>query len=163
MAGNSPTPGQTGLPEPWQRRVGSARASILGDRPSPMIINQIDAVERSLGEAAQDRARLARATADLDPQRVTAELKAALRSPGADEALVASLRRRHETVNDLLNRRERLDQRIEATVTDLETLALRTAAQGLRGDDGKQARRELDQLSLDVELLAQAHRELDHL
>lgn len=152
-----------GLPEPWLRRVGAARSAILGDRPSPLIVQQIDAVERSLAEAADDRARLERATSDLDPPRVTAELKAALRTPGADEALVASLRRRHETVNDLLNRKERLDQRIEATVTDMETLALRTATQGLRADDGEQARKELDQLNLDVELLAQAHRELDHL
>lgn len=141
--------------------MGEARSSILGDRPSPLITKQIDAVERSLAEAADDRARLEQATTALDPPKVTAELKAALRSPGADDSLIASLRRRHETVNDLLNRKERLDQRIEATVTDMETLALRTATHGLRGDDGAQARKELDQLNLDVELLAQAHRELD--
>ena len=152
-----------GLSEPWRSRVGTARASILANRPSPMIEHQLEAVERSLAEAADDRDRLRRATAGLDPARVTAELKAALRSPDASEPLVDSLRRRHEMVNDLLNRSDQLDQRIEATVTDLETLAARTTTLGLRGDDGEQARRELEQLNLDVELLAQAHRELDEL
>ncbi len=162
MSADPAASGPGGLAEPWRSRVGSARSAILGNRPGPMIEQQLAAVERSLVEAADDRARLEQATANLDPATATAELKAALRS-GAAEPLVASLRRKHETINDLLNRKEQLDSRIEATVTDLETLAVRTSTLGLRGDDGAKATAELDQLALDVELLAEAHRELDHL
>lgn len=151
------------LPEPWRSRVGRATATILGNRPSPMVQYQIEAVERSLAEAADDLERLATAAGTLDPATAAAELKAALRSTDASETLVASLRRRHESINDLLNRRDGLQQRVEATVADLETLAIRTSTIGLGDDGDDRARRELEQLHLDVELLAEAHRELDQL
>ncbi len=135
---------------------------ILANQPGHMIEHQLVAVERSLVEAEQDRANLGQAVAGLEPERVTAELKTALRSPGVDQGLVDSLRRRHETVNDLLNRLDALDQRVERTVADLETLAARVSV-GAVGRGSERARQELEQLELDVEALAAAHREIEHL
>lgn len=162
VSSTGPAGGDRGGPAPWRTRFDSARATILAARPSPMIESQVGAVERSLNEAETDRQALHQAIAGIDPARVGAELKTALRSGDGNDHLIASLRRRHETVSDLLNRLERLDQQVDATVADLETLAARTVAGGLRSD-GDGARRELDQLHDDVEALAQAHRELEAL
>lgn len=155
---SGPTDGRA----PWQDRVDRARAVILGNRPGPVIENQLATVERSLVEAEGDRRHLRRTVADLQPERVSADLKAALRSPDVSDTLVTSLRRRHETVNDLLNRLDRLDQQVEATVADLETLAARTSEIALRSGTATAAR-EIEQLGLDVEALAAAHREIEHL
>ncbi len=162
MTGTFADRGSPPPPPAWQRRVDRARATILGNRPGDLIENQLATVQRSLSEAEGDRVHLHRTLSGLDQARVSADLKAALRSPDADPALVASLRRRHETVNDLLNRLDQLDQQIEATVTDLETLAFRTSELGLRATDDA-ARREIDQLALDVKALEAAHREIEHL
>ncbi|MEM9564042.1 MAG: hypothetical protein AAGA93_15590 [Actinomycetota bacterium] len=162
MTGSFADPTTPPPPPAWQGRVDRARATILDNRPGELIESQLGTVQRSLSEAEQDRRHLHRTLSGLDQAKVSADLKAALRSPDADPALVASLRRRHETVNDLLNRLDQLDQQIEATVADLETLAIRTGEFGLRaGDDA--ARREIDQLALDVQALEAAHREIEHL
>ena len=135
---------------------------ILRQRPGNMIEHQLAAVERSLVEADADRANLEQAVAGLDPERVTGELKAALRAPAVDQSLIDSLRRRHETVNDLLNRLDDLDRRVAVTVADLETLAARVSV-GAVGQGGDRAQEELAQLELDVEALAAAHREIEDL
>ena len=110
LSSTGPTGGERGGAASWRARFDAARATMAAARPSAMIESQIGAVERSLQEADGDRQTLGHAIVGIDPDRVTAELKAALRSGAGNDRLIASLRRRHETVNDLLNRLEQLDR-----------------------------------------------------
>jgi hypothetical protein len=130
------------------------------NRPTAEVSHRLGAIERSLVEADADRDGLVTVLAQLDPERASADLKRALRTPGTSEDLVASLRRRHETVNDLLNRLGDLDQRVETTLVDLETLAARSAEVALLARGRDDTEEHLARLDLDLAALAEAHREL---
>jgi hypothetical protein len=161
-----PPPADSGpgpRPEWWRLRFDRACEGIAHLRPNPETQQRLAAVEYSLVEAEGDRVRLVQAVERLDPERVAADLKRALRS-GANDDLVLALRRQHETVNGLLNRIEELDQRVTTTLVDVETLAARLTELTLSGlgsgRAAETARAELEQLDLDVTTLAEAHREL---
>ena len=127
---------------------------------------RVDELVQALHAAEADRAALHAAIDELGGDRVPDDLKQALRDAqrrpgGADDARVAALRRRHETVNGLRNRAEELSRRIDATVSDLELLAARTVELSvgrrlLDGDVGD----ELARLHDDLTALELAHEEL---
>ena len=161
-------------PEPaWSARVAAARATVLRHAETTLRPERLDELERALHGAEADRAALLAAIEELGGDRVTEELKRALRDAsrrlGGDAAAdphVASLRRRHETVNDLRNRVEDLARRIDATVADLELLAARSVelsvGRRLRDGDGDVGA-ELARLHDDLTALELAHEELRHL
>ena len=139
----------------------AARALIRRHRTDAVTEARLDRVEAALAIADQDRAKLDAAVRQLDPARVSAELKAALRNGDTPERLVTTLRRRHEMVHSLSNRLEEINQQIDLTLADLETLAARithTSFAPAGSDETLDA--ELDQLHLDVTALAAAHREI---
>jgi hypothetical protein len=105
------------------------------------LVARLDDIERALTDAEADDARLAAALAHIDPERANAELKSALReharrpSPELD-ARVSALRQRHEAINDLLNQRDRLRRKIDATLLDVEQLAMRAVTLNSAADRG---------------------------
>jgi chromosome segregation ATPase len=152
-------------PPPWRGRVDAARRIIEGRRADDVATRaRLDAVEEALIAATADLDELDDLIAQLDPDRATRELKDALRRrqrnpQGVDDALVATMQRRYETIHGLRDRRSALIDRIDRTVADLEGLAGRSVAIGrasrTAGDD------ELAALNDDLAALAAAHAELD--
>jgi hypothetical protein len=124
---------------------------------------RLDQVEAALHAADGDLTAIRSALAHLDPERATAELKAALRAPSPSDHHISTLRRRHETVNTLANQLEDLTRRIETTIADLETLAARTAQTMVAANDHHDPEAELDRLHIDIAALAAAHHELANL
>lgn len=154
-------------PEPsWRPRFDAARSLVEQHGLAASAGGRLGEIERALLDAEADRARLTAAVAELAPERAAAELKHALReqqrrpSP-AGEALVATLRRRHQSINDLLNQRDRLATQIETTIVDLEALAARAVelSASRQGQTGAVSA-ELDRLHVDLTALEQAHAEL---
>ncbi|HKY15541.1 MAG TPA: hypothetical protein VJM33_11510 [Microthrixaceae bacterium] len=150
----------------WKQRVGQVRQIVVDHGDPATIAARLDELERALDHAEHDRAHLEQAITSLNPERVTRELKAALRErppvPGVpDDFTVATLRRRHDAVNELVNRREELTERIGTTVADLEALAARSVelAVGNRGV-GSTLDVELERLHRDLTALQQAHDEI---
>lgn len=88
---------------PWRQRVTTARALIAHHRPDPATETRLDHVEAALDRAHRDQSAIRAALAHLDPQRVAAELEAALRASPRNDTLITTLRRRHETVHALHN------------------------------------------------------------
>lgn len=139
------------------------------------MIGQIDTVEIEVERAATARDELANALAALEPDRIEAELKTALRvrSQLADtsddqqdhERLVHSLQRRRETMHQLRDRSERLDLMISTAVADVENLVaqqiqLASLAPTMRAEVLAE---QVDHLRVDLDSLRAAHAELDDL
>lgn len=159
----SKEPAEPSPPVPaWRARVDEARALIRSQGTPPWVDDRLDEVERSLAEAEEDRQRLAAAIERLEPERATSELKEALRSGRIEESRVAALRRRHDTVHELLNRRDALESRIDAAVVDLELLAARVLTMST-GDAEDEVGTHLERLRDDIRALEQAHDELGSL
>jgi hypothetical protein len=125
-------------------------------------------VRRSVAEALVDRVRLQQVLAGLDPERATAELKAALRARSRpdepDNPHIAALRRRHETIAAVRNRLDELTMSIERTLVDVDTLVAQSAAAaiGSLGTAGS-VDEHVNRLRDDVSALAEAHRQLSDL
>ncbi len=155
--------GSTPVPT-WRPRVDEIVA-LLAAAPGPAA-SSIDDVVLALEAAEADRVRLDAALATLDLDRSTQELKAALRAGGegpTPEAAerIATLRRRHDSLQALANRREVLCEAIARTVVDLESLAASAVASSMAaGDDGRSLASELDRVRVDVLALAAARAEL---
>ncbi len=152
----------------WVPRAAAARARVAaaGDDSGTLMV--VDRVIADLHLAEADRASLRAALADLDPDRAAAELKNALRSrldPTAeDTALIATMRRRHDTVSTMANRLEELEGHIDATLVDLDLLVARIHERTLDRSPNKQSLAdELERLRIDSIALAEAHRELDRM
>lgn len=155
-------------PEPeWKRRAAAARDVIRGASTDPKTERRLDQLEKALTNAADDQERLREALTKMAPQRVTDELKGALRQRPTpttpDDKLITSLRRRHEAINTLQNREEVLGDLIESTLIDLETLAAGSVELAFLSDGDSSLEHELDQLHARTSALADAHRELDQL
>lgn len=141
---------------------------IRSNRPPAWVEDRLDAVETALLAAEDDRRRLTEAVEQLDPDRSSRELKDALRAnhrrPGtiADER-VALLRRRYDTVHQLLDRRDHLERRIDSSVVDLELLAVRSVELAATSGDRWGLDDELDRLRIDLDALEQARAEIEHL
>lgn len=152
---------ESALPD-WERRVRAARALIESQGPPTWILARLDAFHRAIAEAVADRDRLRVGLGGLDADRAARELKDALRSPQAGEEharLVASLRQRFESINDLHNRLGALDLTIERALADVDVLAARSVGLGSREDAWRldvTARR----LDDDLTALERAHDEL---
>lgn len=160
-------PARVGEP-PWRHRLDEARRIIRGHGADPTMDARLDDVEHRLLAAEADHAQLTSVIAQLDPERATRELKDALRARErggsvTDDAITA-LRRRHETVHQLQNRREELRSRIDATVADVEHLAGRTVEVALVSRSGSSPLgAELDRIRRDLTALEQAHDEIRRL
>jgi hypothetical protein len=148
----------------WRARVDEL-SGLLASAPGPAAASVADVVA-ALEAAEQDHGRLVAALATLDPDRATQELKAALREAGdrpgpEQEARIATLRRRHDSVQALANRREVLRGAIDRTVVDLEALAASAVASSMTaGDDGRDLLAELERVRIDVQALEAARAEL---
>lgn len=157
-------------PELWQQRFDSAHRLIAEHVSDPSILRRVSDLEVSLVTADADRRRLETTLAELDTERATRELKAALRrnldSPSpANQALVDSLQRRHESMHALLDRVELLHRSVEQAIADLEILAASTVELALRpgpggGDRFGRHDAVIADLQRDLEILEQVHRDL---
>lgn len=125
-------------------------------------------VRRSVAEALTDRARLQQVLIGLDPERATAELKAALRARARpdepDNEHITALRQRHDTIAAVQNRLDELSAGIERTLVDVDTLVAQSAAAaiGSLGTAGS-IDDHVGRLRDDVSALAEAHRQLSDL
>ena len=153
-------------PPPWHDRLDRARRLIEQHHGDAVTLHRIDDVERSLADSLDDQTRLREAIRSLDPARATAELKEALRerpNPTApDTPLIVTLRERHESINELQNRLELLEQQQEATLADLDSFAAQVVGQST-STVARPFETELDRLRVDTEALRAARAEIDHL
>lgn len=160
-----PVPPPPGL---WQQRFDSARRLIGEHLTDPSILRRVGDLESSLATAEADRRGLESALAQLEPERATRELKEALRrnfeSPSAaNEAVVDSLQRRHESLHALQDRIEVLRRSVEQTIADLEILAASAVELALSSAGSPPGARHdavVADLQRDLEILEQVHREL---
>lgn len=125
------------------------------------MIERLDALDRMLVEAEADHDRLDAALAQLDLERATSELKAALRSQSADpspqeQQLVESLRARYETIHDLINRKAGVRRSIDHALVDVDLVAARAIELGARADRW-QLDETVERLRIDIDAFEQAH------
>lgn len=153
-------------PPPWQDRLERARSLIEQHHGDSSTLRRVDDVERSLLDSLEDQQRLRNAIAALGPEQATAELKQALRErpdPTApDTSLIRTLRDRHESINDLQNRLETLEQQQEATLADLDAVAAHVVEQST-SNVARPFASELERLRMDAEALRAARAEIEHL
>lgn len=161
-------PADDAPPPPWKARVERARDLIRRHARDPVTEARLDSIESALEQASADRARLAAAVVELEPDRVARELKEALRTrpdpTGPDSPAIATLRRRYESVHALENRLESLDARIDTTLVDLEAYAAAVVETSFRAGGGAEIlAAQLEALNADAAALAAAHDELSSL
>jgi hypothetical protein len=150
-------------PPEIQRAEAARKAIEQHGEPRPVVRHTLDKVEAAIAVAIDDRDRIDESLTGLDQERIAAELKAALRAKpdptAADPPTVMSLRKRHEAVHALQNRREDIDSAIERALVDLETLVAQTAMHRLGASDDAMddLGHWLGQLDDDVRALADAH------
>lgn len=151
-------------PPPWKIRFDGAVRLIEQHSTDTHLRDRLRETEAALAGAVADRLRLARTIAELDPDRITAELKAALRArtdvTAPDTPLLTSLRQRHELLHGLRDRLEQLDDRIEQTLVDLENLAAGAISLSFDVPSAGSAQTDLQRLNDDIAALAAAHREI---
>jgi hypothetical protein len=163
---------EAAAPRPaWRDRFDEA-AAMIRSRPQPdWIEDRIHDMATALTAAHSDLENLSKSIDQLDAAGTAAQLKQALReterrppmSTEADgERRVATLRRRYDAVNDLMNQRHELEQRIADSIADLELLAVESvrshtsATADTLGLDGH-----LRQLEMDLQALAAARKEVE--
>ena len=120
-------------PPEWRLRFDAA-ARIIRSKPRPAWIDdRLVDLEQALVAAQNDADRLGESISRLDPERVSRELKQALResqrrlptdADGGDERLIAVLRQRYAAVNELMNHHRETQRRIADAVSDFELLAV---------------------------------------
>lgn len=151
-------------PPPWKGRTDRARKLVLSYDNSELTRHRLDEIETALSQANRDKERLTGALAQLDPDRVAAELKRALRSrpdPTApDTPVIETLRRRYESVHTLQDRLDSLETRIEMSLIDIEACAAAIINSSLGAAGGGAIRTHLDALHADALSLAAAHDEI---
>ena len=154
---------------PELQRVDAAREAILkhGD-PRPIVVHTIDKVRTAIEQALADRDRVADSLTSFDEQRIGDELKAALRAKARptdpDTPHVLALRRRHEAVHALHNRRDAIAEGIERSVADLETFAAERAMAAMQSDDVfADLGHWIETLDADARSLAASHDALDQI
>jgi hypothetical protein len=152
------------VPPPWQGRVDRARDLIRRYDSGELTQLRLDEIEAALAQASEDRQMLAETLEQLNPDRVAAELKQALRSrpdpTQPDTAIITTLRRRYESVHALQDRLGDLETRIEASLVDLEACAAAIIGSSLGAGGGTAMARHLDALHADAVALAAAHDEV---
>lgn len=151
----------------WQPRLDNAAELLIGhgsDAQRQQNRQLLDQVSRTLTEASDDRTSLAASLQRLDPDRISSELKAALRArpdPTApDSDMIRSLRERHELQHRLIDRLEALDARIEKTLIDVDTLAARSVELAFASSTRSGPDDDLRRLNDDLAALTRAHEEL---
>lgn len=151
------------VPE-WKQRIDEARAVIRQHRDDPALHLRLDQIEAAVAQAIDDQRQLSASIVALKPDQVSGELKAALRArrdPTApDTELIAALRRRHDTVNQLTNRLESIDVSIAGAIADVEALAARSVELSFAGSAAMSLNAELARLSDDTTALILAHDEI---
>lgn len=154
-------------PPPWKIRFDNAVRLIDQHSTDPQLEGRLTRAETALAEAVGDRQQLATTIAEFDPDRVTAELKAALRArpniTAPDTPLLKSLRQRHELLHGLRDRLEELDAGIERTLVDLENLAAGAISLSFDAPSAGSPETDLQRLNDDIAALAAAHREIAQL
>ena len=120
---------------------------------------RIEAGVQAVWETAERADRIDRHVATLDPERATAELKAARRA-GADRAVVEARAARFASVQRLLNARDQAIERLPLAEARLDAAVARAAEIALVGVSGDAALSQLDaelgDALLDLEALAAA-------
>lgn len=148
------------------RRIAAAQDLLARYAPGPVAEEAVATVQRAVAEATDDRARLRRVIADLQPDRVTADLKAALRGrtdPTADDTpRISALRRRYESVNRLQSQLDSVEELADGIIAELEALAAETVAARTAGTSAV-TDEVLQRLADDATALAAAHREVEQL
>lgn len=159
-------------PEPpaWRARFDAAATLIRSRQQPAWIEDRLADVEAALSAADVDVARLSRSIDHLDPASTTAQLKDALRTsnqrlPTAQDVdgprRLEALRRRFDTVNELMNRRSEIERRVADSLADLELLAVeavRPATEDAAPLDGVDDA--LGRLEVDLTALQQARAEV---
>ena len=158
-----------GKKPPEIQRVEAARETVRKQgEPRPVVLHTIDKVQTAIEVALADRDRVAESLTNFDEVRIAAELKTALRSKAQptdpDTPHVLSLRRRHEAVHALHNRRDEIAEGIERSLADLETFVAERAMAALGADAAfEDLSHWLDTLDADARSLTAAHDALDRL
>lgn len=144
---------------------------MIRSRPQPdWIEDRINDMATALTAAHTDLENLSRSIDQLDAAGTAAQLKQALRetelrlptSTAADgERRVATLRRRYDAVNDLMNQRHELEQRIADSIADLELLAVESVRSHTSAADTRSLDGHLEQLETDLQALAAARKEVE--
>ncbi len=157
------------LPE-WRQRFDAAAQIIRSKRPPAWIDARLTDLERALAAAHDDVERLAESISRLDPERVSRELKKALRqqqerlptdTDGADDKQVAVLRQRYAAVHEMMNRRRETQRHVADSVADLELLAVESERDDIGLTVGPHALDEhLQRLDIDLRALSMARNEL---
>ena len=114
---------------PELEQVEAARTALAGDAGATALL---DEVERSLGVALDDRDRIRSSLDELDLDSATRELKAALHARVSvtepDTPAIAALRQRYDTIHVLRRRVGAVEEHIQKTLIDLDTLRANVAA-----------------------------------
>lgn len=157
---------------PWRERFDEA-AAMIRSRPQPAWIDQrIDDMASALTAAQTDIDNLSETIDRLDAPGTAAELKRALRdsqrqvptSSVGDDRRVVALRRRYDAVNDLLNQRHEIAQRIADAIADLELLAVEALHGGTStAGESDSLDRHVERLEIDLRALSAARREVEGL
>lgn len=150
---------------PVGRRLDEARATIARHAPTSPALDVIDGVEVSLEGAVADCVRLEATIEQLNPSAATHQLKVTLRQrpdvTAPDTAEITALRRRHDTVHDLMNRLHRLRTRMDRTLIDVDTLVAQVVTASITTDPHDPAiEQQIWQLTQDAEALTAARDEV---
>lgn len=150
---------------PVGRRLDEARATIRRHAPASPALDVIDGVEASLEGAVGDCVRLEATIEQLNPTAATHQLKVALRQrpdvTAPDTAEIAALRRRHDTVHELMNRLHRLRTGMDRTLVDVDTLVAQVVTASIATDpDDPAIDQQIRQLTDDARALTAARDEV---
>lgn len=154
---------------PELQRVDVAREAILKHgEPRPVVLHTVDKVRAAIEQALADRDQVGDSLTSFDEERIAAELKAALRTKARptdpDTPHILALRRRHEAVHALHNRRDDIAEGIERSLADLETFAAERAMAAMRSDDVfADLSHWIDTLDADARSLNATHDALDNI
>ena len=148
----------------WRERFERATALVTAQSPPPWMVDRLGTLDRLLVEAEADHARIGAAVAQLDLDRATAELKAALRSLGPapspeQQRLADTLQARYESIHDLINKQTAIRRSIDQALADVDLIAARSVELGAR-DDRWRLDETAERLRIEMTALEAAHREL---
>ncbi len=145
---------------------------MIRSRPQPgWIDDRLDDLAAALTAAHIDIENLSKSIDQLDPTETAAQLKQELRAaehrlPTAHDAdgnrRIESLRRRYDTVHDMMNQRLEIAQRVADSIADLELLAV----ESMRTDGAISTERyglddHLERLEIDLAALRSAREDVD--
>jgi hypothetical protein len=157
-------------PPEWRQRFDAAEQIIRSKRPPEWVDDRLIDLEQALLAAHDDIERLTRSIGRLDPERVSRELKHALRNEQrrlptdadrGDDKQVALLRQRYAAVNEMMNQRRATQRRVADVVADLEMLALEAERDDIGLSVATHALDEhLQRLDIDLRALSMARDEL---